>query len=485
LVISLNGNGGFEDYQYFETLLSKIYHLLFCTCELNIHKSEIQYLTKCIIAEYYRRELHKDDITGTHGILRKILQFNTLKESKKVKNSEFPLPKNILNKKKSAEYSELVRDYLNSDNHNKLKLFGLLNFLKYDNSATFIFKIENIEICENQVMDFKFKSVNFFRLNDFFIEKFKIPFSWLERYDKYFSNENSIFASTCIDFKSMINAKNTALKNVEHSLNMVRYFINSKGGTISNRILIINDTQLGIHFEGPTALNLNDNNISDLYRYSIDLAEIDLNFEKIGEKMDSLYDLYIKGLSQSNDEDIITYFWKYFETAYSHVKGKKGEQIIKSVSKILSKEKMFEDKKELAFNIHHLALQNCESEIHGIPTSYYNDNRERNFYDDSDEIVHQLKQLPVNTFMKDLIAEYEKNIYNYELYSFYEEILWQVYEQRNFIQHNGISNHKSLEELKFYYDIIIRGWSSEIYKIAESNNSLDYKQIIALAEKVE
>ena len=404
------------------------------------------------------------------------------RQDKKLKKSEFPLPLNIIEKKNSSDYNELIRNYLKSDKHNKLQLFGLLNYLNYVDTATFIFKIENVAIDLNQKIDLIFNDVNYFRIDTEVIKKYDLPSHWLDDYTNFFSNEECIFASTTITYKSLTNAKLLATNKIADSLNMVRYFINSKGGVISNNMLYVNGTLKSIHFERPNELELSESSMTDLKNYSVDLTKLKPEIASISDKMNLLYYLFIKGLSQSNDDEMISYFWIYFETAYSFLKGNKGNKIMQSVSKILLKEKFVEDKKELAFALHSLAMQNCESDIHGIPPSYYNCNREKSYYEESDEIVSDLKNIAINPFMKDLISEYDKEINSSLLKEYYSEILLQLYEQRNFIQHNGIWNRKSIEELKFYYQPIISGWQKQIYETANLKSSLTFKEIITYAE---
>ena len=134
---------------------------------------------------------------------------------------------------------------------------------------------------------------------------------------------------------------------------------------------------------------------------------------------------------------------------------------------ILANHSFLTSKKRLGLLIYNYAINNYGNEYIGIPTSYYGSSFD---YKNPEKTVQEVKMLTNYPFLKRLIERFEAfDSIADDLWweKFYSGFLWQLYEQRNFILHNGIYCPATLERLKFFFRSIVVNWQSKLFEELE------------------
>ncbi|MBK8701515.1 MAG: hypothetical protein IPN29_18995 [Saprospiraceae bacterium] len=191
--------------------------------------------------------------------------------------------------------------------------------------------------------------------------------------------------------------------------------------------------------------------------------------------------IFFKGISCKEPVDIVSCFWQYWEAAFYFYSGKqKGEKIIKDLAMILAKDKSKVMKIEIGFLLYSYAMNNCQSNTFGILPDFYMKRLNSSIPEELDNIVSELKESTTYPFLIEIIERYYSINESDDLkwHKFYTQLLWQLYEQRNFIHHDGTYCEATLEQLRFYFRTIIVRWQCKLFTEMEMSPDLSIDKII-------
>jgi hypothetical protein len=474
VVEELNGTDGLDGSLYFYEVLKSQISLLTCVHELDVHAEEMMNNARWLVAEYLRQGFDEKELSGLNSVFRRIMKFGELKTSIKPHRVEFPMPSELREKRNSNKFKPALKKYL-ENNAFVAQFEGMLNALQETQNGEIYFRIDGIRKQVKGDFEFSYAGVTLTTVD-------KIPFTSLgfndhilKIFEDYFGAANTIVAKVPMQFKSKKQATSTAKVLVNRALDALRYVLDDSGGKISTNHVIIAWADGGANY------NMNGDQNLDVYKFDLDMLQDFKNTIPYPENitaevriyLDRCSRIFFKGLSSENEDDMISHFWQYWETAfgfYSPADKKdlnKAEYIIKNTSLILANHSCLTLKTRLGLLIHSYAINNNGNEDIGIPTSYYGSSFD---YKNPEKTVQEVKMLTNYPFLKRLIERFEAfDSIADDLWweKFYSGFLWQLYEQRNFILHNGIYCPATLERLKFFFRSIVVNWQSKLFEELE------------------
>lgn len=471
IIEEINGKDGLDGSTYFYTVLKSQISLLSCSHELEEHGDEIIRNSRWLVAEYVRQGFEEKELGGLNGIFRRLMQFNLLKTDPEPHFVKFPLPPDLNEKRNSPQFEAGIKDLL-TNNLFTTQFEGMLNALKETKHGTIYFRVDGIRTSTENSFEFNYAGVQF-------ISADKIPFDDLgcsklikKDFTRVFLKEKgTIVVLVPISFKSKSQAITMARYQACKALDALRYALAKNGGAISKDRIIIAWSKGGADYHmngnGDDLIEIAESDITRLLNSEKTIFYPDNINQEIRNYIDQCNRIFFKGLSCENPDDIVSYFWQYWETAFAYYDAKKpnkAEFIIKSLSSILSKDSAIDLKMYLGLMMHDYANNNSfgNKEI-GIPDSYYGHDFD---FKKPEETVEKIKNLTKYPFFESLIERFEtieEKSEDEKWADFFCEFLWQLYEQRNFISHDGIYCPMTLERLKFFFRPIVVKWQAKLF----------------------
>lgn len=482
LVFLLNGSEGISGKDYFKELLKSQISMLQCPHELEHHKLDIIRNSIWMVAEFVRQGFDEKELGGLNGIFRRLVKFGHLKDKEKVHKADFPLPEDLRSKKESPNFEAELEKYLGGS-HFKTQFDGMFNALSEKKSAEIYFLIEGIDIELNS---------NFIFLHDnvTITSNQHLPIIWNKNNSvlknhivEYFASKDSLVAKVAIIVKSVEKASQRAKYKVTRALDALRYLIGGNYGKISDKniLFIYPNNNIGFHSKRENSLSIDLDDINFIIRHNFTIPKpdnISIENERFFNRCNRIF---FKGLSSTEPDDIITYFWQYWEaTFYFYGGNQKGEKIIKDLALILAKDKSKDVKFDIGHRLYIYALNNCESNAFGISPDFYTKWYNCKLPQDIEAIVSEIEELTTYPFLVNLIEKYHSITDGDDSFwrRFYTKLLWQLYEQRNFIHHDGTYCDATLEHLRFYFRTTVVRWQSKLFTEMEKTPGLGMEEII-------
>lgn len=473
IIEEINGIDGLNGTIYFANILKSQISLLSCPCELDTHKDEIIRNSRWLVAEYIRQGFEEKELGGLNGVFKRLMQFDLLKTDPEPHFVKFPLPPDLNEKRNSSKFEAGIKDLL-TNNLFVTQFEGMLNALKETKQGTIYFRVDGIRTNTESNFEFNYAGVRFLSADKISFDDLGCSKLVKKDFARVFLKERgAIIALVPISFKSKSQAIIMARYQACKALDALRYVLAKSGGTISKDRVIIAWSRGGAdyHMNGEDLIEIAETDITRLLNSEKTIFYPDNINQETRSYIDQCNRIFFKGLSCENPDDIVSYFWQYWETAFAYYKERKpnkAEFIIKNLSSILSKESWIDLKMYLGLIMHDYANNNSfgNKEI-GIPDSYYGHDFD---FKKPEKTVEKIRSLTAYPFFKSLIERFEaieerKEDERHE--EFFSEFLWQLYEQRNFISHDGTYCPATLERLKFFFRPIVVKWQAKLFNELE------------------
>ncbi|MGB1205012.1 MAG: hypothetical protein ACPG5B_05160 [Chitinophagales bacterium] len=401
----------------------RLAHILFCDCDAATHEKEIIYLTKLIIAEFVRQGHFLKDLTDhTKGLFPQFFR-------RKGFIAQFETILAVLSKKQEGDFIIKIRNVKISDSNKNVNIFYQKN------------KIVSVEMLKEYEKYFLFEENALAK----------------QEFEKFYQEEKCIFVIVPTVFKSFDIGLQNVLQKVTNIRNRLVYKATNNFGTqgnIDNFQAIFFNKNGGYRIQYPYVdflyLNLHRlNNLSNLEDFKI--GSFNPIFKR---KIETCDNLFFKANTQFYWEDKIKDFWQYLEAIYSFYTFGKGYKIINSVSKILLIDEIKARKSKISSTIRNIFHKNNfivndsinNSKIAEINNIIKRNNSTENFN------IDDFRTITAYPFVIKQLDNYQ-NVDNYvtknqqKIKKYYSSIFWELYEQRNFVSHQGISCSSTLAKL--------------------------------------
>lgn len=443
LIKTINGPEGLQDSTYFKKILDDAISYLGCPHELHKHAGEIAYCAKLLAAEFLRVGFDADDLKGINGAFRQMLS-NKLNYAKR-------------DDKFKAQFEELLRIY------------------QEEKEDDFLFRIDNIKAPDD--FHFNYGDVQLTTLNTFNGDKFLYNGYLLKHFQEYFEVKNSIIAVVRLRYKTFNEAKKRALLAIRQALGAFKYMNQKMDGIINQQIIFhIQGNEMGASSTSTitkigqiTSELLKDNNLT------IPLPSV--SNPKIQSQITKTANIFFQALTDEYPEDVILHFWRFWESSFN----KEEKNIISNLARILVLNQLHSSQTTLGNFIYDCAINASTNDKQIVNLSY---EFCRGFDIEQNGYSVFMEALKISTdypFLKKQIKRYfgltqEKEVAR--MYQFYNTLLWEYYEQRNFVMHDGTYCPQTLERLQLFIRRIVSQWWTLLFNEIEQNPNSTLEEAI-------
>jgi len=461
-IVLLNGDYDLIKTDYLDFCLDELISYLSCVHELEYHKTEIEYFTKLIVAEFLRRNFDIDELIGVSSVFSKILSKDiVVNKTTKYVSTRFPLPPEIEKQRSNDQkFKRIVEDFLlNKSFHEQFKGF-ITSLQKNNRKGTFIVKVDNVR--SNNDIDLSYGDIKIVSANNIFINH-KTKSNYLSKYlDRYLNCKDCIYILKILIYESQKEAMQISFREAEHALSYLNYPNQVKGIIDKSEIFILSDQGLVMNAKNDLLRLTNEQTYSLNHYLNQDTPLYDYLF-----KLDKLYFLAFTG---SVNEDKILFSWRYLEALTNSLDVDNVKRIRKISNILLNNEHDF-----------------IKEKLGVLIINYYNNNRELrdnpNYYlgvDSFDKSIDNSVQLIKTNnnypFINELIESYENIDIDYEMvYNNYIEKLQYLYEQRNLIIHKSDICNISISLFVSVIQILIKRVRSIVLSNIKENDRKDLK----------
>jgi len=448
LIIELNGGQGLKDSLYFKIILEEVVSFLKCAHPLPEHSMLISYYAKLISAEYMRVGFDAKDLQSIDGAFHRMLS-----KSRYSSNTD----------KFSAQFNKLLQIYLEE---------------KYEK---FIIRIDNIKASKN--FKFKYDAVVLTNFNLLKIDTCRWDSHYLEKFEEYFNVENSIVAVLSFRYKSYQEAKRKVLLKVRQALGALQYQTKKMNPVINQDTFYrIKGKHMGVNWHS-SLLVLQPFSIDRLKKDKFVIPLPKTSNNDLLQKIKESDKIFFRALSDEYLEDAIVHFWRYWENVFSSAEYKgDAPKIIEHLAIILSKNQFYRNHDTLAvflFDCTINTVMNSNPPLINLSYTFCAGVKHtQKGYRDFIKILATSTQYP---FLKKFIARCSKMTPESEFkkgIQFYKLILWELYEQRNFIMHDGNYCPQTLEQIYFYIQRIITQWRTTLFNEIEKGPHNEMEDLI-------
>ncbi len=150
--------------------------------------------------------------------------------------------------------------------------------------------------------------------------------------------------------------------------------------------------------------------------------------------------------------------------------------IIQDLSIILAKNMSEKVRIEFESMIFNYAINN----LHVVPGIKYNDLAQSDPKNLSG-IIHEIAMrttCPFLQYQTEKLGKLETSEVDYHWAQFYSGLLWQLYEQRNFITHQGIYCATTVDRLQFFFRGVVVRWRTILFNALEQGQFSSPKEVI-------
>lgn len=425
----------------FKNSLDRVISIIQCNYPLEKHNHVelIQYYTPILVSEFMLYGFAKKDL---QTIFSKILSRDLKIENKKVE-TDIPLPKNILelkynqNDEESAnQFYKAVENYLRNRTL-KQQFEGIYNIFQFSQTKkTYLFRISNI--IANADFNFKYSGV---RISNQFRSEYITKRRINKLYREFFYGKGQLFAEVSI----MANNNDMGLLKSKEKVNKALKYLSAfhnKTSEIEPGNYIIKDIDNNLRHKSMSN-NLHPHDYKSLNEYDIS--------KRFGDKKNlviikfiNLESIYIDAKTAIQKEMQLVNYWRYIESFFEY-ENYDAKKIMNDISRVLSKHSL------IIFKL------NCINHAQRI---FYNDvfrseSSNKNFrilFENgiSKKQIIKLQKATNHPFISEelnWLIDTDDNSKENEACKFYKNILFEAYEQRNFIEHSGIYNEISVDKI--------------------------------------
>jgi hypothetical protein len=471
------------DKTLFPNALSEIIDCIISTSKLENKRIayKIDYYTPILISEFIFSGFPKKDL---QKLFDKILSTKVEIQNNKVK-TDIPLPTSLLKfKYKKPEKPELFYNKINKylkTRTLKQQFEGIYHLYKNSlKEKTFIFYLNNIKAL--QPINIQIGEVRFSNQ----IKKENINKKGIRKeYRAFFNEKGKLFVQISLKENNDIIGKEKAVREINNAINYLNGCLDKKAYLCLDDFIVKDTDQnirhnsflIPLHQEEYEKLS-NDNVYEILKHQNNNLIKKYLELDRI----------YFYAVSTDFKENKLTNYWRYLESFFES-EDYDSTKIINSLSEILTKNCHFQfimDYNDLAFQIllssyHKFPTRNNDdlnpileipgSELHALmyPNPYNNTIQERLNKIINHPFVNQKLKWILTTSL-----DQQAKLAN----DFFQDVLFETYEQRNFIEHSGIFYEKSVEKVLFSLPKIARDFRSLIVKELALKEYNSFSEII-------
>lgn len=442
---------------------------------------KLEYYTPIIISEFIFSGFPKKDL---EKLFDKILSTKVEIQNNKVK-TDIPLPGSLLKLKyRTIDKPEIFYNKIN----NYLKTRTLQQQFEgiyhlYKNSLrerTFIFSINNIRALhpiDIQIGDVRFSNQ---------IRKENITKRGIRKeYRTFFNGKDKLFVQTTLNENNDLIGKEKAVRKINNTINYLNSCIGKKAYLHQDDFIIKDSDQNIRHRSILLPLHTDDleklakDNVYDLLK-NRESALLKRYFE--------LDKIYFYAVTSEYKENKVTNYWRFLESFFES-EDYKSPKVIRSVSSILSKNcqpQFIMDYFDLTYQI--LWSSYIKYPPKGgdglnsfleIPENELKDLMNPGPLDQIN--FERLNEILNHPFVNHKLKWYmttSNDIKTNLAFEFYQNILSETFEQRNYIEHSGIFYDKSLDKILLSLPKIVRDFRSLIV------NELSIKQYKNFSEVI-
>lgn len=424
LLYLFNDSMDYEHTEYLNKCCEKLVSFLACSCDVSKHKYQIIYLTKLIAAEFIRRNLDSDELTGFNGLIDKLISDEVIRNEKSgYIYSKFPLPADLeKNRTNSEGFAGKVNEYLKNRTFEQ-QFKGLVNYGASRNyTSTFIVKIRNINYVQS--LKIRYDEIKVVSPDNIQVDQS----NWEEYHKTHFndfcSTENSAFVLIEINYNSSKKAIQECFEKTEEVLRYLSYPNIIEGYVDKSEVLILTNGKFGYSFYN------NYLHISHENKYAPEKMRID--YPKIYQDFHYLDRVYFKAFTSARLEDRILNSWVYIEMLFSRV-GFKDEKGIKRISKLL----MTKEENYKRFQLEILAFNLTSNNLELLDTNDTQYFLYDLFKESRVKFITYISTKNNYYFINDLLNEIDAPLDFKKTLEGYQNSLKYLYEQRNSIIHSA------------------------------------------------
>jgi len=401
------------------------------------HITTIEYLTSIIVSDFFYAGFAGKELDK---IFRNITE-NKIVLKNGMPETIAPMPTNLheLKYKNENEYYEAVKVYLKKRSFTQ-QFEGIYNFYKNEQKQkTFIFRLMNI-ISTDKI---KWSYENVLFSNNLYKENVR-PGETGGKYAMFFSEKDKIFAQVSVKGTNNDSAKMNAIREISNAIQYLNLQLKlNVSVTIDHSEYIMKDADSNAKYSNwSTYLHKSEKRSFDngnIYHF---LRNYDNSNVRRLKEIDSIF---ISGQSSLDKDVRLVNLWRYLECFFE------GNQVAKNVSAIVSK-----DYHSQSVSFYFKLIRGIFDEINN-PISFEkievskdeirvllreNIIKKIDLKRFSEIIRHPYLTPKIKQFIGRSSDERAEIVKNY-----YENILHEAYEQRNFIEHDGRFNEKSIDKV--------------------------------------
>ena len=443
--------------------------------------NKLDYYTPIIISEFIFSGFDKKDL---NRLFDKILTTKVEIQGNKVR-TEVPLPTSLI-KYKNKPGTEPEKFYARINKYLKSRTlqqqFEGIYYL-YRNSQkekTFIFYLNNIKSLtplEIQIGDVRFSNQ---------IKKENISKRGINKeYRSFFNGKGKLFAQTTLMENNDIIGMEKAIRKINNAINFLNACIKKKC-YLQLDDYIVKDTDQNIRHKSM---------LIPIRSTDIEKLEQDNTFSILNSRMNSLTNRYLEidkiyfyAATSDFPENKVINYWRFLESFFEAERFK-SVTVIKSISKILATNCQMQiesDYYNLAFQIVHSAYLKHPVNNNGInPLLEIPDKDLVSFLNSRSNPrtdLTCLNQIIDHPFINQRLNWVLTTSFHQQTkvaQDFYQSILNETFEQRNFIEHRGIFFDKSIDKILTSLPIIVRDFRRLIINELTQKNYNKFNDVIS------
>lgn len=457
----------------FKLALDNIIRVLHCLEDLmeHDHLKVIEYATDILIAEFLLKGFQVKDLEKLFSrILTKKISFSTNGAI-----TDFPLPKKLKDLKLSAPTSDAYFDAVSSFMEGRTlreQFEGIFNLYAEDKSTAFVFyKITNVR--SKKRLEKKIDSVTLTTHYKPFLGKQKVN----EDYREFFDNEDQLYLIVQLVANSFDSAEMVAIDTVNQVLPTLEMIFNTRIVVdFSTFIMRINE-RLAMKLALTSKWLISDYIKLSRRNQRPENAQTSLQLKKLER-------IYALAETTALADQKLNHYWRYLEAALQLP----GSIFLETAARIIANYRT----PFILFSYDEIAGDTlAANRLGGIktPDGELNYRQIMDLISDAKLDAAWLRRASAvlnHPFLNQrLAALLPKTIetVNKELYNYYYAILLEAYEQRNFIQHDGIYLQISVDKILLTLPQLVEDLRHVLFSKARRNKGKSLEQIVAGLDK--
>jgi hypothetical protein len=473
------------DETLFENALNNIISAILCKHPLHKHNhiAIFQYHTPIILCEFIFSGFPKKDL---QKLFDKILSKEVELSNNKVR-TDAPLPQSLLELKQNPEnkseiFYNAASDYLKNRTL-KQQFEGIYYLFKNSlKDKTYLFRLANVNAF--RPVSLNYNGVIF---SNQFRKKYVTRGSTRKEYREFFNGKGKLFAQVTIKENNDDVGKTNATLKINNALNYLNTILEKEARIELDDFIIKDDDNNVRHTSWTKIIHPEDAVKFDEYNaYQI----LNKKGNSLTEKYLKLDPIYFQALNSDLKEIKIVTYWRFME-AFFEAEDFKSEAIKKTVSKILSQNSI----SDFALNYFNLACQVLNTAYFRPIKSVHDKSGINHFLNITDEelrtLLHpklisninfkRLKEVinqPYIAKQMEWFLSTSKEEKIKVAHNFYINVLTETYEQRNFIEHSGIHNEKSIDKILLTLPKLVKDFRRLIITELKKDKHKSFGEII-------